>query len=332
VKNIIRNGILIIILLTSIIQAQAQFSEYNSMAGAFSRMGFGARGVAMGNAMSAVITGDLTSYYNPASSVFQKGNMFTSSISVLSLDRRLNFFGFTRRFSQTDYSYDAKFVPSAGISAGIITAGVSNIDQRDEEGMNIGTLSTSENQYFLAVANQFSKKLAIGMAFKFYYYKLLDNFTTSSLGIDIGAIYIVNEDCTISVGLYDLLSKYKWDSSAIYGSGGEIYDDKFPLLKKIGIAYKFFDSKLLAAAEFESSNGSTSMMRFGAEYNVIENLYLRAGLDRLVLNNSDIPARPSFGFGYNYKLSSFAVSINYAYTVEPYSPWNAHVIGVNINF
>ena len=36
------------------------------LAGAPMRMGFGARGMAMGNAMTAVTSGDVQSYYNPA--------------------------------------------------------------------------------------------------------------------------------------------------------------------------------------------------------------------------------------------------------------------------
>ena len=38
--------------------------------GAFSRLGFGARGMGMGNAMTAVEDGDLSSFYNPASTPF----------------------------------------------------------------------------------------------------------------------------------------------------------------------------------------------------------------------------------------------------------------------
>ncbi len=330
--KMIKNISLLLVLFSTISFGQAQFSELSSMPGAFSRMGFGARGMAMGNALSAVTTGDLTSYYNPALSIFQQGASLTTSISILSLDRSLSFAGFTKRFGEPVGGPDDKFVPSAGISAGVISAGVSNIDQRDEEGMQLGSLSTSENQFFFAVANHFSRRLALGIAFKLYYYKLLDNLTSTSLGIDIGAVYIVNNDCTLSLVITDLLSKYKWDTTNYYSSGGQITEDKFPILKKIGIAYKFFDSKLVAAAEFESSNGSTSILRFGAEYNLIENFTLRAGLDRWTLNNADTPARPSFGFGYKYKLSSFFAGINYAYIIEPYAAWNAHIIGININF
>jgi hypothetical protein len=327
-----KKGVLIIILFSSFTYSQSKYSELNSMPGAFSRLGFGARGMAMGNALSAVTTGDLVSYYNPANSVFQDGYSFGSSVSILSLDRSLNFASFTKRFGEPVGGPNDKFTQAAGICIGVIGSGVSNIEQRDEEGTKYGEISTSENQFFLAVSNHFSRRLSLGVAFKLYYYKMQEYLTTTSLGVDLGLIYIVNNDCTVSFVITDLISKYKWDSTNIYGTDGQTTEDKFPILKKIGIAYKFFNSKLLAAAEFEGSNGSTNTLRFGAEYNLFENLYLRAGLDRWVLNNSDIPARPSFGFAYNYKLTSFAVAINYAYIVEPYSPWNAHIIGVNLNF
>ena len=149
--------IIAIILLTStIIIAQPQFTEIAARAGAFSRMGFGARGIGMGNAMSAVITGELVSYYNPAVTVFQEKNSVLTGYSFLSIDRNLNFLSCTRRFDF--YSKKDSLVEnrkprnSAGVSIGIINAGVSNIDGRDNNGLPTGELSTSENQFYLAFA------------------------------------------------------------------------------------------------------------------------------------------------------------------------------------
>ena len=59
------------------------------------RMGFGARGMAMGNAMTAVISGDGQSYYNPAIVPFESEPTVAASYGVLSLDRKLNFLSFT---------------------------------------------------------------------------------------------------------------------------------------------------------------------------------------------------------------------------------------------
>ena len=130
---------LLLLLINYTADAQPKFTEIASRPGAFSRMGFGARGIGMGNAMSAVTEGNLVSYYNPALSVFQENNSFHTSYSFLSLDRSLNFLNFTKRFdfySSKDTSLENRVPRStAGVSIGIINAGVSNIDGRDNQGI-----------------------------------------------------------------------------------------------------------------------------------------------------------------------------------------------------
>lgn len=220
----------------------------------------------------------------------------------------------------------------AGISIGLINSGVSKIDGGDSQGNHTGELSTSENQFFIAVANKFSEKFSIGIAFKFYYYKLYEDVNASGLGFDIGALYSVNDAITVSLALTDLNSKYEWDTGKIYGSSGTISKDKFPLLKKIGVSYKLDDPKIIAAVELESSNAGTNYLRFGGEYNLFENLFLRGGLDRLNISNFDFPVRPSFGFSYFYNVNSIKFGFDYAFVLEPYSSSDQHVVGININF
>jgi hypothetical protein len=186
----------LLIILSVTVLSQPQFSSISSMPGSFSRFGFGPRGIGMGNAMSAVSTGNLVSYYNPAVSAFQDGNSFQTGYSFLSLDRNLNFLSFTRRFdfySVNDNSEDRKPRSSAGISVGIINSGVSKIDGRDNQGFSTGDLSTSENQFFMGLSNRFSRKLAMGVSAKFYYYKLYEDVSTTNLGFDFGALYKFND-------------------------------------------------------------------------------------------------------------------------------------------
>lgn len=319
-------SILIVVLVVAL-QAQPEFSSIASKPGAFARMGFGARGIGMGNAMSAITTGELNSYYNPALSSFQKGNSFHTSYSILSLDRSLNFLNFTRNFGSGE---EGKAIP--GITVGIINSGVSDIDARDSQGNNFDMLSTSENQFFLGLSNRFSKKFAIGVAFKFYYYKLFEEVTASGLGFDIGALYLLNENITISAMIADINSKYEWDTSDLFGASGNTTTDKFPVLKKIGISYKFDNPNLIAAVEFESSNAETNHFRVGAEYNIYENLFLRGGIDRIDIGNFDIPVRPALGFSYFHPLGFGVVGVNYAFAIEPYSSHDQHIVGLNINF
>ncbi|HCY77960.1 MAG TPA: hypothetical protein DHV28_18795 [Ignavibacteriales bacterium] len=315
--------------------AQPKFTEISTKPGAFSRIGFGARGISMGNAMSAVTTGNLVSYYNPALSPFQENNSFQTGYSILSLDRSLNFLSFTRKFdfySTKNISDDNKPSRTAGISVGIINSGVSGIDGRDNNGISTGELSTSENQFFLSVANRFSEKFSMGISVKFYYYKLYEEITSNALGLDIGALYKVNNNWNVSLMLSDINSKYEWDTSPIYGQQGLATKDEFPLMKKVGVSYYNPDIKLLTALEFENSNAGTNIVRLGAEYNIFENLFLRGGIDQLNLSNTDSGLKPSFGFSYSKAFGEWIVGVDYAFMIEQYSSSDRHIIGINLQF
>jgi len=324
-----------ILLFSTFIYAQPKFTGISSQPGAFSRLGFGARGMGMGNAMSAITDGNLVSYYNPALAVFQEQSSFQTSYSILSLDRKLNFVNFTKRFDfYGDGEEEASLPPrsSSGISLGLINAGVSNIDGRDESGNPTGALSTTENQFFFAFANRFSERVAVGVAIKYYYYKLFEGFKSTGIGLDVGAIYKLNSQINISFVITDIESKYKWDSSEILVSEGSSYEDKFPVLKKIGVSYKNEQLHLIGGLEFENSNAGTNIIRAGAEVNVIDQLYLRGGIDQLNLSNSDFPIRPSLGLSFFKAFGGWLIGVDYAYVFEKYSPEDRHIIGVNVRF
>lgn len=327
--------ILTLILFVSNIFAQPKFVEMNTKPGAFSRMGFGARGIGMGNAMSSVTTGNLVSYYNPALAPFQQNNSIQTSYSFLSLDRSLNFISFTRKFdfySSLDTAADRQPRGTAGISAGLINSGVSAIDGRDNNGIKTEELSTSENQFFLSVSNRFSRKLSIGIAVKFYYYKLYEEVTSNGFGLDIGALYKLNDNWNISLMLSDLNSKYQWDTSPVYDQSGLSTTDEFPLLKKIGVSYFNPELRILTALEFENSNAGTNIIRAGIEYNIYEGLFLRGGIDQFNLSNIDAAFKPSIGFSYSKAFDSWIIGIDYAFMIEQYSSSDRHIIGVNFNF
>ena len=335
--NKISTKILFLIILFPLIGiAQPEFSKISSMPGAFSRMGFGARGIGMGNAMSSVIEGNIVSYYNPALIVYQENNSFQTSYSFLSLDRSLNFLNFTRRFefySEKDSLIEnPKPRATAGISIGIINAGVGKIDGRDNQGIKTGDLSTSENQFFLGLANKFSEKFSIGIAIKFYYYKLYEEITTNSVGFDAGVLYRINEQWNVSLMIADFNSKYKWDTAPIYELQGATTEDKFPVLKKIGVSYRNNNLGLITSVEFESSNAETNILRFGAEYNLIENLFVRGGVDQFNLSNSDFPPKPALGFSYFKEFGNVTFGVDYAFMIEQYSPYDRHIVGLSVNF
>jgi hypothetical protein len=334
----INRKLFLIITLTfsaSFFAQSSQYSKISSMPGSFSRMGFGARGMGMGNAMSSVLTGDKVAYYNPALSVYQEGNSFQTSYSFLSLDRNLNFVSFTRKFQFGKKDAEGNFIGKprvAGLSAGIINAGVSNFQERDNQGNVVGELNPYENQFFVSLANQFSDKFTIGFNAKFYYSQLYEKVNTNTFGIDIGAIYRVNERITLSAMIADLLSKYEWDTTPIYGMEGFSIDDKFPTLRKISVSYFLPEENIIAALELENTSAGNNYLRFGIEYGIYQGLFIRSGLDKFDLSNTSVPSHPSVGFSYFYDISSLTVGVNYAFVIEPYSSFDQHIIGIDINF
>jgi hypothetical protein len=289
--------------------------------GAFSRLGFGARGMAMGNAMSAVTAGDIVSYYNPALSPSAASRSAMASFGVLSLDRSLNFVSYTQALR-----------PKAGISLGLINAGVSGIDGRDSDGKQTGALRTSENQAFLGFGVRVSDALQLGIALKLYYYHLYTDVSSTTVGIDVGALYHAGAGVTVALTVRDINSRYKWDTSTLFGQNGQTTEDRFPLLTTAGVAYMLPDSIALVAVEVQHSNRSSTIARAGVEVPLIPEFTVRAGIDRVDVTEQGNGVRPSFGFTARTALGSWMPAVHYALVLEPFSPSPLHMISLAVAF
>ena len=103
-------------------------------------------------------------------------------------------------------------------------------------------------------------------------------------------------------------------------------------MKKIGVSYHNQNLGLIASAEFENSNAETNILRLGAEYNLIENLFVRGGIDQFNLSNSDFLPKPALGFSYFKEFGSIIFGVDYAFMIEQYSPYDRHIVGLSVNF
>ena len=297
------------------------FAQIGGEPGAFSRLGFGARGMAMGNAMSAVTAGDVVSYYNPALSPSAASRNATASFGILSLDRSLNFVSYTQALR-----------PKAGISIGLINAGVSGIDGRDSDGKQTGALRTSENQAFLGFGVRVSDALQLGIALKLYYYHLYTDVSSTTVGIDVGALYHAGGGVTVALTARDINSRYKWDTSTLFGQNGQTTEDKFPLLVTGAVSYMLPDSIALVAVELEHSNRSSTIARAGVEVPLVPEFTIRAGVDRMDVSEQGNGVRPSFGFTARTALGSWMPAVHYALVLEPFSPSPLHMISLAVAF
>lgn len=301
----------------------AQLQSDNSiggLAGAPMRMGFGARGIGMGNALSAITTGDLSAYYNPALMPFQSAPEVIAAYGVLSLDRKLNYISFGQSLK-----------PHAGISFALINSGVGNIDGRDADGIHTETYSTSENAFLFSFGIQALPQLSLGLSAKFLYYSLYNDMSSTTAGLDLGVVYLVSDELTIAGVIQDINSKYNWDSSKLYGTAGSTFSDNFPVRKRIAASYNFKQWNLLSDAEIEWI-GSAPFARIGAEIGVYQGVVLRSGIDQIDLSGDGISAKPSFGISIATSLGTWTPAFHYAYVIEPTSPSNMHFISLSVRF
>lgn len=293
-------------------------SSVGGMAGASMRMGFGTRGTAMGNSLSAVTTGDLTAYYNPALLPFQQMPLGMAAFSSLSLDRRLNFI-----------SYGQSLKPSAGISFAMINAGVSNIEGRDRDGTQTNTYSTSENSFMFSFGLLLDRQISLGITAKLLYFSLFDQTSSSTLGFDAGVLYQITEELAAAFVLQDVNSKYVWDTSKLYGRLGNTTTDRFPLRKRIGFAYTPQESEFIASCELEFLE-SEIFLRLGSELTLDQGFAIRAGAEQLDFA-ARVDFKPSMGLSFQSDQVSWHPKISYAYVFEPYSPSGLHMFSLTVN-
>ena len=292
-----------------------------SYPGSFSRIGLNAKGMAMGNSISAMMEGNVYTYYNPALASFQTGGNVSGSVALMSLGRQLNVITYTQGLK-----------PTAGLSVGLINANVSNIDGRDADGVHTSNLSTNEYLAFFSFSNQFFPGFSLGLNLKMYYYDLYSGLTSSAYGFDIGGLYEITNDLSVAAVVTDLGAQYHWDSSNLYGTSGSNFISPFPHVFKLGASYDMPVINSCVTAEYDIAPGSLRGIRAGVEYAPLRILVLRAGISTSNQLNLGTVVTPSFGFGAKIAFLDFAPELNYAYVSEPFTPYGIQTISLMFGF
>ncbi|MCX7983297.1 MAG: hypothetical protein N3A63_00085 [Bacteroidetes bacterium] len=300
-------------------QLQSEYS-YSHRAGAATRMGFDARSIGMGNAVTAYIDSAVVSYYNPALLPYHARSSFSVTHGILSLGRSLNTFAYTMHIN-----------PNAGFSLTVLNTGVTEIDGRTINGYHTSMLSTSENMFAFSFGIQTSSRLSLGITMKIHYYHLYETVRSTTVGFDIGTLYSVSTGFHVAFVLQDINSKYRWDTSRLYGDQGKTTIDRFPLRKKLSCTYKIPALLSVLGGEYEVI-GKNSLFRFGIETLPISSFSLRCGIDEIMIDRGFDP-KPSIGTSFKTNILSNIVTVfQYTYCIERYSPMNFHVLTLSFEF
>jgi hypothetical protein len=338
--------LVIAILIALHLSAEAQSGSY---AGSFARMGFGARGLAMGNALVSDAFGDVSGYYNPALACFQELGILNFGYTAMTLDRKLNFIGFAKKFKLQNLEKGG-----AGISFSWINSGVSDIDSRDNDAKQLGMISTYENQFYLGTGFLVDENFSLGVGFKLYYSKLYDEVKTTSVAFDLGALYMVRPDLSIGFAIRDINARYKWETGDLYGQElGTTTENKFPVLAELGATYLLpkklgtvslgfetmfnprFETKDTSGIVTKSDRTYNYIIKIGAELKLSEQLKIRGGIDRMDLKADDFwgNMKPGLGVAFYKGFSKdVTLGVDYSFQLEPYTHEPIHNIGIGFKF
>ena len=308
-------------------------------AGQVGRLGLGSRGNAVGNALAGDASGRTSPFYNPALAPYIKSQSLGLSAALMTQDRQLQF-----------VELRTPLKPLAGISAGLIHAGVRNIDQRDISGYHIRMSSTDEYLFFAAFGVRVGSKASIGVGLQLFRNDLHSSLPTAqTFGLDLGIGIHVLPSLHIGLVLDDLLAKYSWET--LYGSGQGV-TDTFPTRLRAGVSWMIMDNRLQFLAEYESSistrdiqrpkvifTGSSprevqetrtltfhrSRLRIGGEFALVPAFVIRAGMGALE-NTFDSGPCPSAGFMVERHLGLLRTQVAYTFVLEPYALGSVNLV------
>lgn len=225
-------------------------------AGAYLRMGTGARAIGMGSAYTSIADDPTAVHWNPAGVAALDRKSVASMHAVLTLDRSYDYTGFV---APMDYG-------AWGVSW--ISAGVDKIERYDSVGNRLGFFDDTENAYIFTYAAPLGERYEFGGNIKFLRHNILDN-SAESWGADLGFIAHVNERINVGATLRNIGAKMKWDTASQRS-------DEIPFNLALGISYKPYKN-LLFAFDVDKTNDLDTKLNFGIEGRIQKNFALRAG-------------------------------------------------------
>lgn len=318
-----------IVIIAALGVSVAAFAGTNGgTAGAFARVGAGARAKAMGNAYTGLAAGPSAIYFNPGALPFGAGPEFAATTAQLALDRSVDYLAFSAPVHPKP-GPAAKAV-NAGVGVGWLHAGVGDIDSRDFNGNPLDRIDMSSNVFLFGFGVQFHERFGAGLTAKVIYESFgrigNDNRPVNGdgFGADFGAFARPIEYLTVGAQLKDVGAKTTW-STTEYWSQGSSKADNWPLQYRVGAAYQ--RSGITGAVDLEGSDEGETRLHAGLEgaYAITEkqSVAARAGYDA---------GAPGFGVGIGFALWKFHSTIDFTYVIENIAPDDATTIGWSVQF
>ncbi len=257
------------------------FAESAGQAGAYLKMGVGARALGMGSAFTALADDSTAAFWNPAGLARLEQSEASFMHADLTMDREYNFFNYAHVLK------DKSGKKNGVVALSHVTFGVDGIPETrlSTDGINPATDATgaytpgsnvwifsyfkdTEKNTFGSYARKLSDKFYGGVNLKYLKHELFTN-SASTWGLDFGFLYEANEKTTLGLSVRDIGETLDWNTA----SG---HKDDVPLTSTFGVAYKA-RSNLTLAADINKVEDMDAKLFAGAEWWLQDYAALRLG-------------------------------------------------------
>lgn len=273
-------------------------SDGAGQAGAYLKMGVGARALGMGSAFTAVANDSTAAFWNPAGLAKLKKHEASFMHSNLTDDRDYNFFNYAHVLNTKDGKNSNGVLALSHINFGIdgIPETRENPDGTPvltDDGRNVKIFSyfeDKETNTFVSYGRAINDRFYAGVNLKFLKHKLF-NSKADTMGLDFGFMYDCDDKTTLGLSVRDIGETLDWDTGT---------KDDIPLTTTFGVAHKCND-KLLVSADLNKVKDMDVKFFCGVEYKIHENVDLRVGS-----HDSDLT------LGASFKLDTWRFDYSYA--------------------
>jgi len=287
------------LLLLSVQPVPAQ--NATGQAGAFLRLGIGARAQSLGGAFTAIANDATAAYWNPAGLTQVHAAEFVASFNKMSLGRSLN-------------SASAA-LPLGGIGTiGVnwIGFGVTGLEGRTGNTQDPDFVFTSsDNAFLLTYARQITANLSAGVNAKFIQ-QGLEEAKASGTGFDVAIFFTPVHNIQLGLGLWNLATRVKWSNANA---------ESFPQVVRGGLSARF-TRNLLVALDVNKIAGAKPRLQFGVEHQALNLLPLRLGYASGSL---------ALGVGLSAPMQSVHLNLDYAYGKDQLDGSDSHKISLRLS-
>ncbi len=281
-------------------------------AGAFMRLGVGARAGSLGDAYVAAAIGPEAIYWNPAALALDPSWQFSLTQRRYSFDRNFSFAGLTLPLGERS----AMGLGWTGFSTGGLEARTGNTQTPDD------LFDDAENAFATTLGYRLSAWLYAGVTAKFISQRLFDRTAT---GYAAGTSFLFKPYSNFSFGIawQDLFSSFKWDTN---------FSGRLPSTMMLGLSWQFTPQTLVTLDYHHAGPQNLfnknwwrrkGQVRAGTELRTLRSLPIRVGYSANAF---------SAGAGFEIPVSSSLFALDYHYGVQDGLNNSGHAFSVRLDF